>query len=398
MPAAAPADQTHRCGDAAGPRPIVVVHLLHTIAYGGAETIIINWVRQFDRRRIEAHVVCFANPGGTEAPFVAAARRAGIDVRTVGWSRRKPFIRAARELASLLRDLGADVVHTHNVYADIIGLMAARLVGAKTACSLFVWSDFGWKRNVLQRIDQWVLRHFDIITTQCEKTRLDTVARGLPPERTKVVISGFETPPDLPPRDERVRRRRALGIDDRHVVLANVARFYPEKAQDALLRSFAVLRARHPDVRLWMFGTGPLEAPLRAQCTQLGLDDDVRFVGFADDLSSLLPLLDVQVHPTHAEGVPLALCEGLAAGLPIVASAVGGVPEILDGGQCGVLVPPAGDATFADAFTLAVSRLIVDADERRRLGAAGRQFLMTDYSLEAAATELERTYGQLVGR
>ncbi|HEY6506700.1 MAG TPA: glycosyltransferase, partial [Vicinamibacterales bacterium] len=239
----------------AGTRRITVVHVLHTVAYGGVETIILNWLRAIDPRRFDVHLVCFANPDGGEAPFLAAAQRAGLVVRTVRWATRKPVIRAGRELAHILREVGADIVHTHNVYADLVGLLAARLVGAKVVCSLFVWGDFGWKRNLLQYVDAWALRHFDMITAQCEQTRLDSVARGLPADRTRVVISGFDTPPPLPTPDARQRRRHELGIDDTHVVLANVARLYPEKAQDLLLRAFVDLHARHPQARLWIFGT-----------------------------------------------------------------------------------------------------------------------------------------------
>lgn len=386
----------HAAPESPRQKRITVVHVLHTIAYGGAETIVINWLRALDSQRFDVYLVCFANPGGTEAPFLQAARRAGLEVRTIRWSRRKPVFRATRELARMLREVEADVVHTYNVYADLVGLLAARMVGAKVLSTLFVWSDFGWKRNLLQHVDRWVLQCFDLITAQCEKTRRDTIERGLPAERTKVLISGFPLPPFLPDRAERSRLRRAMGIEDGQIVLANFARLYPEKAQDVLLRSFAMLRAKHPAAQLWIFGTGPLEASLRSLSSRLGLDGDVRFVGFVDALMAYLPLLDIQVHPSHAEGVPLALCEGLAAGLPVVASAVGGMPEVLDGGRCGILLPPAGDPAFPELFVETISRLIVHPEERVRLGAAGREFIRTSYSVRTAADDLERTYMNLV--
>lgn len=376
---------------------ITVVHVLHTVAYGGVETIVINWLRALDSQRFDVHLVCFANPGGTEVPFLEAARRAGLKVRTIRWSRRKPVFRATRELARILREVKANVVHTYNVYADVVGLLAARVTGAKAISTLFVWSDFGWKRNFLQHVDRWALQHFDLVTAQCEKTRQDTIGRGLPRERTKVLISGFDLPPVLPGPEERIRLRRAKGVEDEQIVLANIARLYPEKAQDLLLRSFATLRVKHPEARLWIFGTGPLEASLKSLSNRLGLDGEVRFLGFVDEPMAYLPLLDVQVHPSYAEGVPLALCEGLAAGLPVVASEVGGISEVLDGGRCGILLPSASDPVFLDAFVDTLSRLIVQPEERRRLGAAGREFIRTGYSLQTAVDELERTYLDLVG-
>ena len=104
-------------------------------------------------------------------------------------------------------------------------------------------------------------------------------------------------------------------------------------------------------------------------------------------------LLDIQVHPSHIEGVPLALCEGLAAGLPIVASAVGGVPEILNHGKCGVLVRP-GDE---DAFSQAVLSLIDNPQERLRLGVAARHFVENDYSLDTAVNHVQQTYFEMMG-
>jgi glycosyltransferase involved in cell wall biosynthesis len=328
---------------------------------------------------------------------VEAARRAGLQPRTIGWSRRKPVLRATRELARILREVKADVVHTYNIYADLVGLLAARLVGAKVLSTVFVWSDFGWKRNLLQHADRWVLQFFDLVTAQCEKTRRDTIERGLPSERTQVLISGFPPPPTLPDPAERSRLRRAMGIEDGQIVLANFARLYPEKAQDVLLQSFAMLRANHPEAQLWIFGTGPLEASLRSLASRLGLDGAMKFIGFVDAPFDYLRLLDIQVHPSHAEGVPLALCEGLAAGLPVVASAVGGVPEVLDEGRCGILLPPAGDSGFRDAFLETISRLMVHPEERARLGAAGREFIRTGYSVRTAVDNLERTYMNLVG-
>jgi glycosyltransferase involved in cell wall biosynthesis len=379
-------------------RRIVVVHLVHTVAYGGVETTILNWLRGLDPSRFEAHLVCFANPGGTEAPFRAAAARAGFEVLTVPWSRRKPIIRSARRLAAILREVGADVVHTHNTYAEIVGLLAAKWAGCRTVTSLYVWSDFGWKRNVLQVLDRFVLRFYDVIAAQCEATLLDTIARGLPAERSKVLISGFVADGAPLPAAERRRRRLKLGVGDRHVVLVNNARFYPEKAQAALLQAFKTVRERCPEALLWLLGTGPLEGQLRALAHDLDLEPFVRWFGFVDDPIAVLKLADVQVHPSRAEGVPLAICDGMAVGLPIVASAVGGIPEMIADGESGILVPGEREPAFQDAFVAALVRLVGNPAERARLGAAARRFLETEYSLPAAVRALEATYAGVVAR
>ena len=372
-------------------RRITVVHMIHTMAYGGVETIVINWVRALDRSRFQTHIVCFANPDNTEAPFVTAARRVGLDVTRIPWGRRKPVLGAARRLAGILRNVRADVLHTHNVYANLVGVIAARLVRVASVASLYVWSDFGWKRNLLQAVDRRALRYFDVITTQCEATQRRTLARGLPVARVRVLPAGIE-PVGVMATGERAERRRAAGIADDEVLLINAARLYPEKAQDFLLRCFRRIRDQCAEARLWILGIGPLEGPLRAMCRSFGLEDSVRFAGFAEDLVAQLMLADVQVHPARDEGVPLAVCAGMGVGLPIVASAVGGLPEILESDR-GVLVRSDDESAFVEA----VVGMIRDPARRRQLGLAARAFIESEYSLASTVGRLEEIYHGLAG-
>jgi len=374
-------------------RRISVLHLIHTMAYGGVETAVLNWLTNFDRERFDAHIACFANPGATERPFVEAAEQRGVRVWRIPWGRRKPIIKAGRALAALLRDQRVDILHTHNWYADFVGALAARLAPVKTITTLYVWFDYDWKRNLLQALDRRVIKRFDLVTAHCEDTRRKTIAGGYPAERLRVLNCGFATRrADLTPA-ERQARRRAFGVSDEEIVLANIARLYPEKAQAALLRCFKEIHRRAPQTRLWITGVGPLEAELKRSCAALGLDGVVSFLGFVNDLPQLLALVDAQVHPALIEGIPLAICAGMAAGLPIVASAVGGLPEILAGGRCGRLVP-GGDE---EAFVEAVLRLIAAPEEAARLGRAARQMIETDFSLDAAVRRVEETYLEVIG-
>lgn len=363
------------------------------MAYGGIETALLNWVRTMDRERFDVHVVCFANPGNTEAPFVDAASRLGIAVSKIPWNRGKPLLKAARILAALVREWNVDIVHTHGWYADFVGVLVPRLVRVKLIVTLYVWFDYDWKRNLIQLIDQWVIRLFDRVTAHCEATRLGTIERGIPAVEVDTLFCGFETHRVEMAPEERQKQRRERGILDDEIVLVNVARFYPEKTHDALLRCFQAIVQVQSNTRLWIAGVGPLEEEIRALCSQLGLDDRVTFLGFVTDLPNLLALADIQVHPAAIEGVPLAICEGMAAGLPIVASAVGGLPEVLDHGRSGVLVPAGDDAQFVDG----VLRLIENMDDARSMGQRARHFIESDYSLAAAVAKVERTYQEMMG-
>jgi glycosyltransferase involved in cell wall biosynthesis len=387
-------EQDSPVGRGTAARKISVMHLIHSMAYGGIETAVINWLRTIDRTKFDVSLVCFANPGNTEAPFVEAANRAGLEVGKIPWSRRKPLIKSSRCLAQHMRSHKVDILHLHNVYADCVGALAARMFKVRTITTVYVLADYGnWKRDLIQKIEEKVIHLFDRVTAHCEDTRDKMIDLGFCPKRIDTLICGFETHPVIMSREERSLRRRAMGIADDEILLGNVARLYPEKAQDSLLRCFKDIVAECPKARLRIAGVGPLDAALRTLCSQMGLDDKVEFVGFLSDLPNFMCLLDIQVHPSHIEGVPLALCEGLAAGLPIVASAVGGVPEILNHGRAGVLVPAEDEA----AFSRAVIELINHPEERSRIGTAAKQFIANDYSLKTAVAKVERTYCEMIG-
>lgn len=372
-------------------RPVRVAHVLHTVAFGGIETILLNWLTTLDPNRVAASIVVFANPGETEKPFVDAAERAGLSVARIPWARRKPVFKAARALRTILRERDIEIAHCHNVYAEIVGYLAARKTGAKVMNTLYVWSDFGFRRNVQQWVSARLIRRFDLVTSQCEMTQRETIRRGVPEAKQRVLISGVRTS-DLRLDDaERRARREALGARDADIVLVNVARLYPEKRQDLLLRWFVRLARERPCARLWILGAGPLETDLRNLADALGVADRVAFPGFRRDLAETMLAADVQVHTSDAEGVPLAICEGMAVGMPIVATSVGGIPEMITHGESGLLLP----ARDEEAFIRESLRLIDDPHLRRTLGEGARRFIETRYSLEVAVDQLAATYEQL---
>jgi glycosyltransferase involved in cell wall biosynthesis len=373
-------------------QPTPVMHLIHTIAYGGVETAVLNWLGALDRTRYIPHLVCFSTPEGSERPFMDAARRAGFAVETIPWRRSKPVLQASQMLGRLMRDREIRILHTHNTYADLVGLVAARSFRVRTITTLYVWSSLGWKRNLLQRFNRMMLPFFDLVSAHCEITYDQSLAFGVRPEKLRLLICGFDVSPYNGSKDERVRLRSELGIDPDDPVLINVARLYPEKEQKWLLELFHEVRQQHPRAKLLIAGIGPLEAELRAASAALGLDDSVIFLGFRKDLPALLSVADIHVNSSSAEGVPLAICSAMAAGLPIVATEVGGLPEILNHGKAGVLVPFQSNEKFVSA----VLDLIGSPERRKAYGSAARRFISEDYSLNTAVQRLQKTYDELL--
>jgi glycosyltransferase involved in cell wall biosynthesis len=377
-----------------------IAHLIHTMAHGGVETALINWMKTFDPAKVVPHLICFANPGGTEQPFVDAATRAGFEVHRIPWTRGKPVFRAARAAVAYLRQHQIELLHCHNAYADAVGLLAARMMRrdpapVKTVTTVYVWSKVGTKRRILQWLDERMLPYFDRLTAHCQAALDDTAARGIArAEDIRLLTCGFADRVAHLTTNERLAGRAAEGVVPDDVVLINVARFWPEKRHDVLLDAFALLRARAPRARLWLPGVGPEEPRIRALVTAKGLDDAVRFLGFRTDLPELLALADIQVHTSDEEGVPLAILAGMAAGRPIVATRVGGIAEVMVDGQSGLLVPRREPASIADAIEF----LMTHPERARALGQAAQRFVETDYSLATATARVETLYAEVLGR
>jgi glycosyltransferase involved in cell wall biosynthesis len=374
------------------PRPAPIAHLIHTMAYGGIETAVINWLKTIDRSRFEPHLFCFANPGNTEEPFVRAATEAGFSVTRIPWSRRKPVFRAARAMAFEVERHGIRILHCHNTYAQLVTIATARFTRVKTITTLYVWGKFGWKRSVLQWLDRFSLRFLDRISVHCEATLKETIRRGVPANQLRLLNCGFTAPVVVFDPEERRKRRAQIGAGPADFVLINVARFWPEKAHDVLLQAFRTIHTRRPEARLWIAGVGPLEPQIRDLCSKLDLDTAVRFLGFRADLPELLALADIMVHPSDMEGVPLAVCSGMAAGLPIVASRVGGLLDILRHESSAILVEPRNAPSVSEA----VLRMMDEPALRQSLGNAARRFIEEEYSLSAATAKVEAVYREML--
>ena len=374
--------------------PIRVAHLIHTMAHGGVETALINWFKTFAAENVQAHLLCFANPGQTERPFVEAAARAGLKVHVVPWGRHKPVLRAARSVAAFIRDHRIELLHCHNTYANLVGLWASRSTDVKTLTTVYVWSGYGLKRRMLQWLDERMLTRFDQVTAHCEAALRATVDRGIPAEDIRLLTCGFaDRVASLTPA-ERASGRAAMGVAADETVLIKVARFWPEKRHDVLLRAFKHLLTKTTRVQLWIPGVGPEEQSVRALADQLGVASRCRFLGFRTDLPELLAMADIQVHTSDEEGVPLAILSGMAAARPIVSTRVGGIAEVIQGNHSGILMNPREPEAFADA----VFDLMADPLRQKQLGAAAQQFIATEYSLSAATARVERLYEELAAR
>lgn len=376
-----------------------VLHLIHSMAHGGIETVVLNWVRFTDRNRFDVKLACFTGDRGREATFLKSAALVNAGpVHAIPWRRSKPVLESARALARHIGELDIDIVHTHSYYANVVGAAVRFFTRrAMTVTTAYVWGLYDPVRMLLQATDWIAMRFFyDQVTAHCHRTRNRTLRLGFRSGEVPLTTTGV--PVDLPAVTpaEIQRIRGSFGVPDEGALLINAARIYPEKAQDQLLQSFRLIYDRCPSARLVICGAGlpHLEAELRHLRSRLKLDEVVHFAGFQHSLAPLLQAADVMVHPSHVEGVPLTILHGLAAGLPVVASDVGGIAEVIDDGATGRVVRE----NDVEAFANATLELLKHPDHRRQIGTAAKDFVSKHYSIEQSCRQLEAVYDNLLSR
>jgi glycosyltransferase involved in cell wall biosynthesis len=276
-------------------------------------------------------------------------------------------------LARLVRAEAPDLVHLHSRRgADVQGGLAARLARVPAVLSRRV--DHPPSRLAAR----WQFPLYARVIAISEEIRRVLLAAGVPAERVACVPSAVDAG-RYEAAGARARLEAACGIASGAAVIGVAAQLIERKGHRYLLRALPAVLREVPQARAIFFGRGPLEAALRAEAAALGLGDRVLAAGFRPDLPALLGGIDVLAHPATAEGLGVALLEAAAARRPIVASAVGGIPEIVRDGDTGLLVPP-GDVP---ALARALVRVLTDAPLAAHLGAAARARVLARHSVAA---------------
>jgi glycosyltransferase involved in cell wall biosynthesis len=236
-----------------------------------------------------------------------------------------------------------------------------------------------------------IIRRFDWVTAVCKATLEQTFGRGVDRDRGSVLISGMAAERFQKPVD-RAAIRQGLGIAEDDIACVYAARLYPEKAHDVLVDAFHMALKQQPKLKLLILGSGPLEDSIRAHVRALHREDRILTPGFVKDIPGVLKSVDLMVHASYAEGIALAIYEGMLAALPVVGSNVDGTPEVVIPGETGWLVPPGDRDALAAAIVEAGGR----PDLRAAYGRRALELMEREYSIEAAMDQLYDVYDRVL--
>jgi glycosyltransferase involved in cell wall biosynthesis len=342
--------------------------------------------------------------GEDSMAFVADAR--GVEIVRIDELGREisPLrdLMATIRLARLIRKERPQILHTHTAKAGTVGRVAARLAGSRkppivvhTFHGHVLRGYFGPVRSLLFRLlERWLARGTTALVAVSPQVRDDLVALGVAPaERFVVVRLGIElderVAPELNGRDE---TRRYLGISGDRFAVGWIGRMTAVKRTDDVLIAFKRLRDSGVDAVLCMVGDGPDRVLLERRARELGVTRDMVFLGYQEDVAPFYAAFDALVLPSENEGTPVSVIEALAAELPVVATRVGGVPDVVTDGEDGFLV----EAGATDDLAERLGRLARDPELRARMGKKGRERVLPRYAVERLVDDVDELYRSLL--
>jgi glycosyltransferase involved in cell wall biosynthesis len=357
-----------------------VLHIISSGGMYGAEAVILNLLRMMRDGPHEAALGIFHNALNPNRQFCEAADREGFAPKLIECSGQvdRATVRAIRELAVAE---GADVLHAHGYKADIYCFFAVRgRVPLVSTCH--TWYDTDFLVTLYGKADRFALRSFQRVVAVSEEVRRQLLGAGVRSERIRMVRNGIDLRPfDLP-------RRSAAG----DLVVGLVGRLAWEKGVDVFLSAAARLVDEFPRAKFVVVGEGPDAEKLGRMLDELKIRGRAELLGRREDMPAVYRSLDIMVSASRQEGLPMAILEGMASGLPLVATTVGEVPTVVHDGVTGFVVQPED----VDALAAAIAKLLGDAELRERFGAAGRNLIEDEYSAARMTAEYLRIYEEAI--
>lgn len=375
--------------------PVRVCHIMSADLWAGAEVQVATVASYLVERPDVRLTAVLLNEG----PLARELRRLGVPLTVID-ERHHNALGILIGLTRYLRDHPVDVVHTHRYKDTVLGACAARLAGVPSVIrTVHGWSEAlsGWNRMKLylyETLDRAALRCFvDRIVAVSRRVADRLEEAGCNPAAVVPLHNGVLLAQVRPARapDE---VRHALGIEPHTPLIGTVGRLSPVKGQAHLLQAARLVLAQQPEARFLIVGDGPLKSDLIGVAMRLGIDRACLFLGARSDVYDLVSVMDVFVLPSLDEGIPMALLEAMALARPVVATAVGGVPEVVAHRRTGLLVAPRDDHALADACL----ELLANRQWAQTLGAHARHTVEQEFSYERHGRALVGLYRRIVAQ
>lgn len=381
-----------------GNRKIKVAYFLTPIDFGGAERVSLNFLKNFNADKFEIVPILLTRPWEEKKYFEKEISKKGLKYHTIPVARRPAkegrdhfrVVRCCRMLLALLKQERFDLIHTHGYFTDILGVIAAKVarVPHVSTCHGFIQSDK--KLKLYNFLDVFLLKYSNRIIAVSDDIKVQLIESGISKDKIETITNAVVVP-RLEGNDTEKKHlflKKYYNAKKGQVVIGYVGRLSAEKGLKYLLKSVLDLKEKSLFFKIILIGDGPERKNLMDLVQKNHLQQDVVFAGFLEDPGSLLPLFDVFVLPSLTEGTPMAMLEAMSCGLPVIASRVGGVPDVISDNVDGMLVSP------GDSLSLAKSILVLSRDQRLRMSMSNnaRKKIIDNYSISPWCRKIESLY------
>jgi glycosyltransferase involved in cell wall biosynthesis len=377
-----------------------VALMLPAVEFGGLERVCMTLLKNINRERFDVVPILLTRPWERENMFVRELRKEGYDYCEVPESLRESgdYLRVARcykLVWRLLKDGDFDLLHTNGYFADIVGIPVARLIELPCMSTVHGFLSHTWNLRLYNVIDRVVLKFATGVLAVSDGLKQHLVDSGLNPSRVRVIVNAVDFPESTgSAHTGRDAKRESHGVTTDHFCVGYVGRLSVEKGLMHLLAACAQLMRDGVPLKVLIVGDGPQRKELEQFSQELGFGDQVLFAGFQEDIAEWMLCMDVFILPSLTEGTPISLLEAMAYGVPVIASAVGGVPHVIKHGETGILVSP-GKAEEISKATVALFR---DPAARQKLVQNALLLVKTRYNTEQWIGRIEMEYQSIARR
>ena len=374
------------------------MHLSASIQMGGAERVILQLANSLKDSTFNVIVTSFIQDWKPPNAFIESLKAQGTNVRTITMSEKYPspwwnLIRNFFDLCHLIKAEKIQLLHTHGYRSNIIGLQVSALLRVPIVTTVHGWTTHTNSVKLYERLDRFTLKFFDKVIVVSDDIKNSLLNSRFPTHKIEKIYNTIDcgivknTGVSL----DEIRKRFHISRNDK--LVGTIGRLSKEKGVHYLLKAGSEIIAKYPDVKILIIGEGPERQNLEALAKLLHISKNVIFCGFQKNVAEFYPLIDIVVLPSVTEGLPIVLLEALTYSKPIVATRVGGIPEVITDGKTGILVDPQNPSQLAEG----IIRVLKNSEEANQLASKGRKLVEEHFNSENWNKKIEKIYQEILG-
>ena len=358
------------------------MHLISSGGLFGAEQVVLSLGGNFNQNGFVSVIGAIREKRNPHIEVLEKAKELGYPTMIMD-SHGRFDLRLIFELNRFLKQNQIVLLHTHNYKSDVIGFWAAKMAGIPVVATAHGFTDTDRAVRLYEKLDRWFLRFFDRVVVVT-----DSVLKDFPKEKKRTINNGLDVDKYKEDKKGRGDVRKRYAIKEDEILIATVGRLSKEKNQAHLIEAAARLIKNPSHLKFLIVGGGPEEQNLKSMVEDRKLTDRIIFTGILTDMPAVYQAMDIFVLPSLTEGIPLTVLEAMASGVPVVATRVGGLPEIIQEGKTGVLV----DSNDAEGLVKQLEFLTLHPEKRRTLSQEAARFVRSRFSQETMVRSYREVY------